>query len=62
MLDHEMAVLNGSGVSRNQLGRLLIPMTVVFLAVQAVLMLWMAPWGVRQFEQLTTSQAVRYWF
>lgn len=58
-VDHEMAVLNGSGISRNQLGRLLIPMTVVFLAVQAVLMLWMAPWGVRQFEQLTTSQAVR---
>jgi len=61
-VDHEMAVLNGSGVSRNQLGRLLIPMTVVFLAVQAVLMLWMAPWGVRQFEQLTTSQAVRTGF
>ena len=61
-VDHEMAVLNGSGVSRNQLGRLLIPMTVVFLAIQAVLMLWMAPWGVRQFEQLTTSQAVRTGF
>ena len=61
-VDHEMAVLNGSGVSRNQLGRLLIPMTVVFLAVQAVLMFWMAPWGVRQFEQLTTSQAVRTGF
>ena len=62
-VDHEMAVLNGSGVSRNQLGRLLIPMTVVFLAVQAVLMLWMAPWGVRQFEQLTRRCVlVLIWF
>ena len=52
-VDHEMAVLNGSGVSRHQLGRLLIPITVVFLAVQAVLMIWMSPWGIRQFEALT---------
>lgn len=44
-VDHEMAVLNGSGVSRNQLARLLVPMTVVFLAVQAMLMVWAAPWG-----------------
>ncbi len=39
-VDHEMAVLNGSGVSRNQLTRLLLPMTAVFLIVQAVLMCW----------------------
>ena len=61
-VDHEMAVLNGSGISRNRLARLLIPMTVVFLAVQAALMLWMAPWGIRQFEQLTSTQAVRTGF
>ncbi|WP_168390941.1 LPS export ABC transporter permease LptF [Acinetobacter indicus] len=61
-VDHEMAVLNGSGVSRNQLARLLVPMTVVFLAVQAMLMVWAAPWGIRQFEELTTNQAVRTGF
>ncbi|KGT46785.1 MULTISPECIES: LPS export ABC transporter permease LptF [Acinetobacter] len=61
-VDHEMAVLNGSGVSRNQLARLLIPMTVVFLAVQAFLMLWASPWGIRQFEALTNEQAVRTGF
>ena len=61
-VDHEMAVLNGSGVSRNQLSRLLVPMTVVFMAVQAFLMLWASPWGIRQFEALTTSQAVRTGF
>ena len=61
-VDHEMAVLNGSGVSRNQLSRLLLPLTVVFLIVQAVLMIWLSPWGNRQFEELTTSQAVRSGF
>lgn len=61
-VDHEMAVLNGSGISRHRLGRLLVPMTVVVLAVQAALMLWIAPWGIRQFEQLTMTQAVRTGF
>lgn len=61
-VDHEMAVMNGSGVSRHQLARLLIPMTLMFMLVQAGLMLWMSPWGLRQFEQLTTSQAVRTGF
>ncbi|WP_279052488.1 LPS export ABC transporter permease LptF [Acinetobacter tandoii] len=61
-VDHEMAVLNGSGVSRHQLARMLIPLTLVFMLLQGVLMLWMSPWGLRQFEQLTTSQAVRTGF
>ena len=61
-VDHEMAVLNSSGVSRIQLGRLLIPLTVVYMAVQTVLMVWVSPWGLRQFEQLTTTQAVRTGF
>ncbi|AUX85598.1 LPS export ABC transporter permease LptF [Acinetobacter sp. ACNIH2] len=61
-VDHEMAVLNGSGISRHQLARMLIPLTLVFMLLQGVLMLWMSPWGLRQFEQLTTSQAVRTGF
>ena len=61
-VDHEMAVLNGSGISRVQLGRLLIPLTVVYLVIQTILMVWMSPWGNRQFEQLTTTQAVRTGF
>lgn len=61
-VDHEMAVLNSSGVSRHQLGRLLIPLTLVYLLVQSGLMLWMSPWGLRQFEELTTNQAVRTGF
>lgn len=61
-VDHEMAVLNGSGVSKHQLARLLIPMTLVYMIAQSVLMLWMTPWGLRQFEELTTTQAVRTGF
>lgn len=45
-VDHEMAVLNGSGISRVQLGRLLIPLTVVYLAIQTILMVWMSPWEI----------------
>ncbi|MFW1857998.1 LPS export ABC transporter permease LptF [Acinetobacter defluvii] len=61
-VDHEMAVLNGSGVSKIQLSRLLIPLTVVYLAVQSVLMIWMSPWGIREYEKLVSTQAVRTGF
>lgn len=61
-VDHEMAVLNGSGVSKIQLARLLIPLTVVYLVVQSVLMIWMSPWGIREYEKLVSTQAVRTGF
>ncbi|MDQ9023071.1 LPS export ABC transporter permease LptF [Acinetobacter sichuanensis] len=58
-VDHEMAVLNGSGVSKIQLARLLIPLTIIYLFVQSVLMIWMSPWGIREYEKLVSTQAVR---
>ena len=61
-VDHEVAVLNGSGVSRNRLARLLVPMTIIYLIVQVGLMVWIGPWGIREFEKLTNSQAVRTGF
>ncbi|KAF7277633.1 hypothetical protein GWI33_002952, partial [Rhynchophorus ferrugineus] len=61
-VDHEMAVLNSSGVSRGQLGRKLLPLTIGVLILHAALMLWIAPWGNRQFDQLTMTQAVRSGF
>ena len=61
-VDHEMAVLNGSGVSRNQLAKLLLPMTFVFLIVQAILMFWGASSGIRAYESLMQTQAVRAGF
>lgn len=61
-VDHEMAVLNGSGVSRQRLARLLLPLTIVYLVIQMVLMVWVSSWGLREFEKLTTTQAVRSGF
>lgn len=61
-VDHEMAVLNGSGVSRDQLGVKLLPFTAGVFIFQMILMVWVAPWGNRQFDELTTTQAVRSGF
>ncbi len=61
-VDHEMAVLNGSGVSRGQLGRKLLPLAAIIMAIHVALMLWIAPWGNRSFDNLTTTQAVRSGF
>ena len=49
-VDHEMAVLNGSGVSRGQLGRKLLPMTLAVVALQAFLMMVVSPWGNHKFD------------
>jgi lipopolysaccharide export system permease protein len=61
-VDHEMAVLNGSGVSRNQLAKLLLPMTFVYLLVQSFLMFWGSSSGIRAYESLMQTQAVRAGF
>ncbi len=61
-VDHEMAVFNSSGLSRQRLGQLLLPMAVVYFVLQSILTLWLSPWGLRQFEQLTATQAVRAGF
>ncbi|MDR7017502.1 LPS export ABC transporter permease LptF [Acinetobacter sp. 3657] len=61
-VDHEMAVLNGSGVSRNQLTKLLLPMTFAFLIVQAILMCWGASAGISGYQNLMQTQAVRAGF
>lgn len=58
-VDHEMAVLNSSGVSHGQLARLLTPIVAVLIAFQAALTLYLAPWGNRQFDNLLMAQAVR---
>jgi lipopolysaccharide export system permease protein len=61
-VDHEMAVLNGSGVSREQLATKLLPLTLLILLLQSGLMMLIAPWGNYKFDQLTTVQAVRSGF
>jgi len=61
-VDHEMAVLNSSGVSKHRLARLLIPMTTCFVIVHMFLMVWMSPWGLRQYFELYSTQSVRAGF
>ena len=61
-VDHEMAVLNSSGISKIRLAHLLTPLTLVFLIVQTVLMVWVSPWGLRQYEKLVSTQAIRTGF
>lgn len=61
-VDHEMAVINSSGVSRERLGVLLIPMTLILLVVEAALVIQIAPWGNRKFDQVSATQAVRSGF
>lgn len=61
-VEHEMAVLNSSGVSKHKLARLLLPMTLVFVIVEMVLMMWVSPWGLRQFNELSSTQALRTGF
>lgn len=61
-VDHEMAVLNSSGVSKHGLARLLIPMTTVFLLIHLVIMVWVSPWGLRQYFALYSTQSVRVGF
>ena len=60
--ENEMAVFNASGVSRVQLGKQLLPLTAAFLIFQMVMMMFISPWGNRQYDQLTTTQAIRSGF
>ncbi|MDO4250570.1 MAG: LPS export ABC transporter permease LptF [Moraxella sp.] len=56
--DNEMAVINGSGVSRSQLGRLLTPVVVCLVVAEGYLSLVAKPWGVRQSENIWQNQAL----
>ena len=57
-VDHEMAVLNGSGVSRGRLARLMTPLIVALFVVEAGVTLVAKPWGVGQSDDIWASQAL----
>ena len=61
-VDHEMAVLNGSGVSRDRLGLKILPFTIGLFAIHMMLMVWIAPWGNQKYDELTVQSAVRAGF
>lgn len=60
-VDNEMAVLNSSGVSRDRLGVLLIPMTVLLIVAEALLVIQVAPWGNRKFDEVRCHTSNSQW-
>lgn len=57
-VDHEMSVLFSSGISRGQLTRLMMPLILVLVVVEAGISLWAKPWGVANSEKLWQRQAL----
>ncbi len=57
-VDHEMAVLNGSGISRGRLARLMIPLILVLFVLEAGLSLYGKPWGVKNSESIWQQQSL----
>lgn len=57
-VDNEMAVINGSGMSRGKLGRLLTPLIILLFILEAGLSIVGKPWGVRESENVWQQQAL----
>ncbi|WP_019672057.1 LptF/LptG family permease [Psychrobacter lutiphocae] len=57
-VDHEMAVLNSSGISRGRLARLITPLIFLLFVVEAGLSLYGKPWGVRSADNIWQQQSV----
>lgn len=58
-VDHEMAVINSSGISRGRLGRMATPLIVALFVVEAALSLFGKPWGVRHSKAIWQEQALK---
>ncbi|WP_410210731.1 LPS export ABC transporter permease LptF [Aquirhabdus sp.] len=61
-VDHEMAVLNASGVSRDSLALRLWPLAVLLIVVEAGLTLYAAPWGFQRSEKVLAEQSAKKGF
>ena len=57
-VDQEMAVLNGSGISRGRLARLMIPFILLLFVLEAGLSLYGKPWGVRNSDNIWQQQSL----
>ena len=57
-VDQEMAVINGSGVSRGKLARLMTPLILALFVGEAALSVFAKPWGVRSSETIWQQQAL----
>ncbi|WP_276206610.1 LPS export ABC transporter permease LptF [Moraxella lincolnii] len=58
-VDHEMAVINASGISRGRLGRMATPLILLLFVIEATLSLFGKPWGVRHSESIWQEQALK---
>ena len=56
--DHEMAVLNASGISRGKLSWLILPLILVAFVAEMWLTLFGKPWGVAKATNIWQEQAV----
>lgn len=57
-VDHEMAVLFGSGIGRSALTKLLLPLAIVMFLLQSSISLLAKPWGVAKASTLWQEQSV----
>lgn len=55
--DSEMAVLNASGISRTQLGLMLMPLLILLMIMEAFLSLYAKPWGIRSLDSIWREQS-----
>lgn len=56
--DHEMAVLNASGISRGRVARLIMPLVLVVFLIQGFITLVAKPWGVAKATNIWQEQSV----
>jgi len=58
-VDHEMTVLNASGVSRDNLGIMLWPLVVTMVILEGVMTLYAKPLGFEHFTKLLAEQTAK---
>lgn len=61
-VDHEMAVLNASGISRDSLGIMLWPFVLLLMISEAGLTLFAAPWGFEHATKVMAEQSSKKGF
>ncbi|MDE2421246.1 MAG: LPS export ABC transporter permease LptF [Gammaproteobacteria bacterium] len=61
-VDHEMAVINASGISRDSLGIMLWPFVLLLMISEAGLTLFAAPWGFEHATKVMAEQSSKKGF
>lgn len=56
--DHEMAVINSSGISRGRLARMLAPLVIVLMVFEGWIALVAKPWGMERATNIWTEQSM----